>query len=26
MQEIGSLRAEVRSLRDEVRAQLSDKI
>ena len=26
MQEIGSLRAEVRSLRDELRAQLSDKI
>jgi voltage-gated potassium channel len=26
MQEIGSLRAEVRSLRDEMRAQLSDKI
>ena len=26
MQEIGSLRAEVRSLRDELRAQLNDKI
>jgi voltage-gated potassium channel len=26
MQEIGSLRAEVRGLRDELRAQLSDKI